>query len=117
MLLNKGKKIENHMSTNKTIEATVHRLDVSKQVVEVYTWGFGGNEMLADEGKRLYSSVDSLPEWMQSKLSVLMSIDHTKQNEELEGIGRRVSGHVFWVYPSEGEHLDDTGSQGKGDGS
>lgn len=107
-----------HMNINKTIEATVHRVDVSNKVVEIYTWGFGGgNEMLADEGKRLYSSVDSLPKWMQSKLSVLMSIDHTKQNEELEGIGRRVSGHVFWVYPYEGESLDDAGSQGKGDGT
>ena len=107
-----------HMYKNKTIEATVHRVDVSKPVVHIYTWGFGGgNEMLADEGKRLYSSVDSLPEWMQRKLSVLMSIDPDKTTEELEGVGRRVSGHVFWVYPSEGEELDDTRSQGEGDGA
>lgn len=111
-------KYGHHMNVNKTIEATVHRVDVSKKVVELYTWGFGGgNEMLADEGKRLYESVDSLPEWMQRKLSVLMGIDHNKQNVELEDIGRRVSGHIFWVYPSQGEELNDTGSQGKGDGT
>lgn len=110
-------KYAHHM--NKTIEATVHRLDVSNKVVEMYTWGFGGanEKIFGEEGKRLYSSVDSLPEWMQRKLAVLMSIDHNRENEELEGIGRRVSGHVFWVYPSEGESLDDAGSQGKGDGS
>lgn len=105
------------MANNKPIEATVHRVDTSKKVVEIYTWGFGGNEMLADEGKRLYSSVDSLPKWMQNKLAVLMSIDHTKTTEELDGVGRRVSGHVFWVYPYEGESLDDAGSQGEGDGT
>ena len=112
-------KYTHHMNVNKTIEATVHRVDVSNKVVEIYTWGFGGNheKSFNDEGKRLYSSVDSLPEWMQKKLAVLMGIDHNKQNEELEGIGRRVSGHVFWVYPYEGESLDDAGSKGEGDGT
>jgi hypothetical protein len=63
-------------------------------------------KLLPIDSDLVYGSVDDLPEWMQRKLAVLSSIDCSKLTEELEGIGRRVSGHVFWVYPSAGERLD-----------
>jgi hypothetical protein len=81
---------------------------ISTSSVVVYAWGFGTHEVLADEGESRYSSVDELPEWMQQKLSLLMGIDTDKPTEELEGIGRRVSTRVYWVYPSPGERLNGT---------
>jgi predicted CopG family antitoxin len=54
-----------------------------------------------------YGGVDELPKWVQDKLSVLMLLDPTLQNEEVETIGRRISENIFWVY-KQGE--DDGGN-------
>lgn len=48
-----------------------------------------------------YESVDELPKWVQDILSVLMVIDHTKVNQSIEKVGRRISEHIFWVYDEE----------------
>jgi hypothetical protein len=48
--------------------------------------------------KNSYESVDELPKWVQDKLSVLMLLDPSKQNEEVEGVGRRIREDIFWVF-------------------
>jgi hypothetical protein len=48
--------------------------------------------------KNHYETVDELPKWVQDKLSVLLLLDHTKQNNEVEGVGRRISEDLFWVF-------------------
>lgn len=101
-----------------TEEQIIHRVDVGQRKghpVRVFTWGcesLSANpkkkepKMLPVEDDLIYDSVDDLPEWMQRKLAVLSSIDCSNLTEELEGVGRRISGHVFWVYPSAGEKLE-----------
>ena len=96
----------------------IHRVDVGREghLVRIFTWGcesmVGTNpknkdpKMLPVEDDLIYDSVDDLPDWMQRKLAVLSSIDCSNLTEELEGVGRRVSGHVYWVYPSAGEKLE-----------
>ncbi len=51
--------------------------------------------------KKWYESIDELPKWVQDKIAVLMLLDHTKTNEEIENIGRRISKDVFWVFTGE----------------
>ena len=43
------------------------------------------------ELKNYYETIDELPKWVQDKISVLMLLDHTKKNEEVEGVGRRIT--------------------------
>ena len=40
---------------------------------------------------------DEIPEWLEEKLSVLMLCDHTPTTEPVEGIGRRIDEHTFWI--------------------
>jgi hypothetical protein len=74
--------------------------------VTVSSWG------LAKDVEDTYDSVDDLPTWMQQKIAVLMIFDPEKVNEEIAGIGRRISKGTFWLYPDEGEDDgDDTRTQ------
>jgi hypothetical protein len=65
--------------------------------VSVSSWG------LAKDVEDTYDSVDALPEWMQRKIATLMIFDPEKVNDEIKGLGRRISKGTFWVYPDEGE--------------
>jgi hypothetical protein len=53
------------------------------------------------ELKNYYETLDELPNWVQDKLAVLMLLDHTKVNEEVKGVGRRISKDVYWVFNGE----------------
>lgn len=65
--------------------------------VNVSSWG------LAKDVEDTYDSVDGLPEWMQRKIATLMIFDPAKVNDEIKGLGRRISKGTFWLYPDEGE--------------
>lgn len=65
--------------------------------VNVSSWG------LANDVQDTYDSVDALPQWMQRKIATLMIFDPEKVNEEVKGLGRRISKGTFWLYPEEGE--------------
>jgi hypothetical protein len=65
--------------------------------VNVSSWG------LATDVQDSYDCVDALPHWMQRKIAVLMIFDPEKVNEEIKGVGRRISKGTFWLYPEEGE--------------
>ena len=65
--------------------------------VTVSSWG------LAKDVLDSYDSVDALPHWMQRKIAVLMIFNPDEVNEEIKGVGRRISKGTFWLYPEEGE--------------
>ena len=65
--------------------------------VNVSSWG------LAKDVEDTYDSVDGLPEWMQRKIATLMIFDPAQVNDEIKGLGRRISKGTFWLYPDEGE--------------
>jgi hypothetical protein len=44
-----------------------------------------------------YKSIDDLPKWVQDRVSVLMLCDHTKPCNFIDGVGRRITEHIFWV--------------------
>ena len=59
--------------------------------------------------KNCYETLDDLPNWVQDKLAVLMLLDHTKVNEEVKGVGRRISKNVYWVFHGETDGSDPRG--------
>jgi hypothetical protein len=65
--------------------------------VSVSSWG------LAKDVEDTYDSADALPEWMQRKIATLMIFDPEKVNDEIKGLGRRISKGTFWLYPDEGD--------------
>jgi len=60
------------------------------------------------ELKKFYDSVDNLPEWVQNQVAVLMILDVDKKNNDIEGVGKRISKNVFWIYKKEEQLGDDT---------
>jgi len=80
--------------------------------VSISSWG------LAKDVEDTYDSVDELPAWMQRKIATLMIFDPDKVNEEIKGLGRRISKGTFWLYPTEGEDDgDDTRAPCEGTGT
>jgi hypothetical protein len=73
-----------------------YRLAITKKgKVEVMCFGFTSVDR---ELKPSYNSVDDLPNWVKERLAVLSIIDPTPPTPEVEGVGRRISKNVFWVY-------------------
>ena len=54
-------------------------------------------ENFAPELESEYDSVNDLPIWAQEKLAVLMLLDPKQINDPIEGVGRRINEHVFWI--------------------
>jgi len=63
-------------------------------------------DVFSPELKSWYETVDELPKWVQDRIAVLMLLDHTKQNEEVEHIGRRISKDIYWVFKGEADGDD-----------
>jgi hypothetical protein len=55
-------------------------------------------DLFKPELNKLYSSIDELPEWVKDKIAVLSVLNPDLRNEEVEGVGRRITKNVFWVY-------------------
>ena len=82
----------------------VYRVQLkSRKEIHVIKLGIGVDEDV--EG--IYSSIDALPNWVTERLAVLMVIDaKQKPTHDIEGVGRRISETVFWVFiPEPGSEL------------
>jgi hypothetical protein len=66
-------------------------------------------ENFAPDLKKYYESIDELPKWVQDRIAVLMLLDHTKRNEEIENVGRRINRNIFWVFKGENDGDDPRG--------
>jgi hypothetical protein len=42
---------------------------------------------------------DDIPAWIQDKLSALSILPTPPPENNVEGVGKRISDRVFWVYP------------------
>ena len=51
-----------------------------------------------DEG--IYIKIDDVPDWIQSKLAVLMLLPSSYETPEIERVGKRIDSDTFWVYKS-----------------
>jgi hypothetical protein len=76
----------------------VYRVSIYPDGVDVIGFGLFGVDSFF-EGH--YSRPDDLPEWVKERLAVLMITSAIPPTQEVEGVGRRISSHVFWVYAPE----------------
>jgi len=73
---------------------SIYRVSVCTDGVDVVCFGMGVDTI--HDGH--YINVDVLPKWVQERLAVLMMMTSTPPTEEVEGVGRRISRDVYWVY-------------------
>ena len=72
----------------------IYRVSVCPDGVDVVCFGLGIDTV--HDGH--YINADVLPKWVQERLAVLMMMTYTPPTEEVEGVGRRISRDVYWVY-------------------
>jgi len=97
---------------------TIYRVDTRKQHVEVRAWGIGESTSIVAKEVMRYDNVQVLPEWMQRKIAVLMTLDPTKVTDEIPDLGAHVAHNVFWVFAIDGETLGcDPRSEGQSSGT
>jgi hypothetical protein len=76
----------------------IYRVSVCPDGVDVICFGMGVDTI--HDGH--YINADVLPKWVQERLAVLMMMSCTPPTEEVEGVGRRISRDVYWVYKPTG---------------
>lgn len=77
------------------LDDNTYRLRLMEKGIEVVCFGL---ESVDSKLEGHYDGVDDLPDWVKERLAVLMVLDSTPPTGELEGVGRRISEKVFWVY-------------------
>jgi hypothetical protein len=88
------------MYVEKVKEEPIYRIEINEDNT-VQTTCYEMLDAFDPELKNYYETLDDLPKWVQDKISVLMLLDHTKVNEEVKGVGRRISRNVYWVFNGE----------------
>jgi hypothetical protein len=73
----------------------VYRIGVFPDGVDVLCFGL---ESVDSRLSGHYDDVYALPKWVQERLALLNMIPPTPPTSSVEGIGRRISAHVYWVF-------------------
>ncbi len=76
----------------------IYRVSICPDGVDVVCFGMGVDTV--HDGH--YINADVLPKWVQERLAVLMMMSYAPPTEEVEGVGRRISRDVYWVYKPDG---------------
>jgi hypothetical protein len=74
---------------------TTYRISLGQDKIRVLCFGIDSVDSSLD-GE--YDSVDALPDWVKERLAVLMVASSDPPTLEIEGVGRRISERVFWVF-------------------
>ena len=73
----------------------IYRVSVFPDGVDIVCFGLESVDSCL-EGH--YDDANHLPNWVKERLAVLNMIPATPPTNEVEGVGRRISGHVYWVF-------------------
>lgn len=60
-----------------------------------------GTERIDPNEEGEYNSVDDLPNWVQERLAILMMMSIEPPTQFVDGIGRRISDTIYWVFKSD----------------
>jgi hypothetical protein len=74
----------------------VHRVIIDNDTKQCYINTFG-MQRIDIPHRMVYDDVNALPIWMQRRIALLMMLKEP-YGEEVQGIGRRISETVFWLY-------------------
>ncbi len=87
------KQILTHMIRD---EPKTYRISINtKGGIEVVCFDL---ENIDSELEGYYDDVSGLPTWVQERIAVLAVCHHQPPTPTVEGIGRRISENVYWVY-------------------
>lgn len=76
----------------------IYRVSVFPDGIDIVCFGLSS----IDSGiNGHYDRTDDLPEWVKERLAVLMITSGIPPTQEVAGVGRRISSHVYWVYAPE----------------
>lgn len=76
----------------------IYRVSVFPDGIDIVCFGLASIDSGIDGH---YDRPDDLPEWVKERLAVLMITSGTPPTQEVAGVGRRISSHVYWVYAPE----------------
>jgi hypothetical protein len=101
----RGEMIHEDLSThsietflNMLKEQPIYRVTIHDRTGEVNTDCYDLLENFAPELKMRYDNINGMPKWAQEKLAVLMVLDPDKVNNDVVGVGRRISRNIYWLY-------------------
>lgn len=78
-----------------TGDDSIYRVSIFPDGVDVVCLGLDSIDSCL-EGH--YDRIDDLPDWVKERLAVLNMIPVVPPTQEVGGVGRRISGHVYWVF-------------------
>ena len=76
----------------------IYRVSVFPDGIDILCFGLASIDSNIDGH---YDQTDDLPNWVKERLAVLMITSGIPPTQEVAGIGRRISSHVYWVYAPE----------------
>jgi hypothetical protein len=76
----------------------IYRVSVFPDGIDVMCFGLGS---IDSDISGHYDRTDDLPNWVKERLAVLMITSGIPPTQEVAGVGRRISSHVYWVYAPE----------------
>lgn len=70
----------------------IHRVQFTKTKIFVLSLG-----LTLDSQEGVYEDASKLPDWIQDRIAVLSMMSTEPPTKFVEGVGRRIDEHVFWV--------------------
>jgi hypothetical protein len=86
------------MVVSEVHDDNIYRVSVFPDGIDILCFGLSSIDSPIDGH---YDQPDDLPNWVKERLAVLMITSSTPPTQEVAGIGRRISSHVYWVYAPE----------------
>jgi hypothetical protein len=87
-----------NMAKDVVHDDNIYRVSIFPDGVDIVCFGLSSIDSDIDGH---YDQTDDLPEWLKERLAVLMIMNATPPTSDVEGVGRRISSHVYWVYAPE----------------
>ena len=86
------------MAGEKIHDDNIYRVSVFPDGIDIICFGLSSIDSHINGH---YDRSDDLPNWVKERLAVLMITSGTPPTQEVAGVGRRISSHVYWVYAPE----------------
>jgi len=87
------------MMTSKSMhDDNIYRVSVFPDGIDIICFGLSS---IDSDINGHYDRSDDLPNWVKERLAVLMITNGIPPTQEVAGVGRRISSHVYWVYAPE----------------